>query len=99
MKHEDFVRFAKNLVGEEVQVVTYVGTYTGKLKFVGSDILVVSTFLNGRKNKVAIRIALIVAILKLRHLGYERRGPFWGAGAGQEQTESSSIKESSSFKW
>lgn len=90
MKKSDFIQFAHRLLGDEVQVVTTVGPYFGKLKFVGDDVLGLKTHMGGNQERVVIRIEEVVALFKIQHDG---RGHFRGAG------ESSSLKESSSFKF
>ncbi|MFC4409131.1 hypothetical protein ACFOZY_01640 [Chungangia koreensis] len=92
MSKSDFAQFAHKLVGEEVQVVTTVGPYIGKLKFVGNDVLGLRTHMNGEKVKIAIRIKEVVALFKV-HDGGRRPGGWRG------ENESSTINESSNFKF
>jgi hypothetical protein len=65
MSKQDFMRFASELVGEEVEVITSNGTFTGTLEYVGSDNLILSTRVRGRRVRLAIRIALIIALFSL----------------------------------
>ncbi|WHY93088.1 hypothetical protein QNK12_06225 [Neobacillus cucumis] len=65
MSSQEFKHFASELVGEEVEVITTNGTYTGTLEYVGSDSLILITRIRGRRVRLAIRIALIVALFSL----------------------------------
>ncbi|CRK82912.1 hypothetical protein [Neobacillus massiliamazoniensis] len=62
---KDFRHFASQLEGQEVEVVTSNGTYTGTLEYVGSDSIILSTRIRGRRVRMLIRIALIVALFSL----------------------------------
>ncbi|WP_203363699.1 DUF2642 domain-containing protein [Bacillus sp. REN10] len=75
MSQQDFHRFTQSLVGQEVEVITTEGTYSGTLLSVGSDSIVLQTRMNGRLVRLAIRIALIVALFRLIS---GHRGPVWG---------------------
>lgn len=65
MSRENFIDKAHSLVGQDVEVITTEGTYTGTLLSVGSDSLVLETFVRGRRIRMIIRIALIVALFRL----------------------------------
>ena len=65
MSKQDFVHFASQLVGEEVEVITSNGTFTGTLEYVGNDSIILSTRIRGRRVRLAIRIALIIALFSL----------------------------------
>lgn len=65
MSSKEFNRFASELVGQEVEVVTNNGTYTGTLEYVGSDSIILITRVRGRRVRMAIRIALIIALFSL----------------------------------
>ncbi|MGG3470526.1 hypothetical protein ABES02_23955 [Neobacillus pocheonensis] len=65
MSSENFRNFAERLVGEEVEVVTNQGTYTGTLEYVGGDTIILRTRIRGRVVRLAIRIALIIALFRL----------------------------------
>lgn len=65
MNRENFIRQAHRLVGQDVEVVTTEGTYSGTLLSVGSDSLVLETRIRGRVVRMIIRIALIVALFRL----------------------------------
>ncbi|PFO09644.1 hypothetical protein COJ85_01455 [Bacillus sp. AFS076308] len=65
MSNQSFVRFASELVGEEVEVITNNETFTGTLEYVGSDHLILVTRVRGRRVRLAIRIALIIALFRL----------------------------------
>lgn len=65
MSSENFRNFAERLVGEEVEVVTNQGTYTGTLEYVGGDNIILRTRIRGRVVRLAIRIALIIALFRL----------------------------------
>lgn len=70
----DFLSNAHELIGEEVEVITSEGTYTGTLLSVGSDVIILRTRIRGRIVRLLIRIALIVALF--RFIVTERRNPF-----------------------
>lgn len=65
MNRENFISQAHRLVGQDVEVVTTEGTYSGTLLSVGSDSLVLETRIRGRVVRMIIRIALIVALFRL----------------------------------
>ncbi|MBM7652106.1 DUF2642 domain-containing protein [Neobacillus cucumis] len=65
MNRKDFMHFASELVGKEVEVITNRETYTGTLEYVGSDHIILATRINGRRVRLAIRIALIIALFRL----------------------------------
>ncbi|WP_026575478.1 hypothetical protein [Bacillus sp. UNC438CL73TsuS30] len=65
MSSKEFNRFASQLVGQEVEVVTNNGTYTGTLEYVGSDSIILNTRVRGRRVRMVIRIALIIALFSL----------------------------------
>ncbi|MFD0824743.1 hypothetical protein ACT8ZR_03650 [Neobacillus sp. M.A.Huq-85] len=65
MSSKEFNRFASELVGQEVEVVTNNGTFTGTLEYVGSDSIILITRVRGRRVRMAIRIALIIALFSL----------------------------------
>lgn len=65
MSKQDFVQFASKLKGQEVEVITNNGTYKGTLEYVGSDNIIIRTRMRGRIVRLAIRIALIIAIFRL----------------------------------
>ena len=73
--HQDFKRFAYGLVNQEVEVITSEGTYTGTLLSVGGDSIILRRRIRGRSERLAIRIAQIVAIS--RFATTPPRGPFW----------------------
>lgn len=89
MKPNDFMHFANDLVGKEVEVITSEGTYSGTLLSVGSDSIIMETTIRGRSVRLAIRIALIVALFRLV-TGSRRRGPFWAQSTEGEEESSSS---------
>ncbi len=72
--HQDFKRFAYGLVNQEVEVITSEGTYTGTLLSVGGDSIILRRRIRGRSERLAIRIAQIVA---LSRFATSPRGPFW----------------------
>lgn len=88
---KDFNGFAKGLVGKQVEVITREGTYTGTLLSVGSDSLILETSVRGRNVRLAIRMALIVAIS--RYVTSSRGRPFW-AQSPPQRDESSENNES-----
>ncbi|MDP4085781.1 MAG: hypothetical protein Q8934_14340 [Bacillota bacterium] len=61
----NFIDNAYTLVGQEVEVITVEGTYTGTLVSVGGDSLVLETRIRGRLIRLFIRLALIVALFRL----------------------------------
>lgn len=65
MSSENFIQEAHRLVGQEVEVITAEGTYRGTLLSVGSDSLVLETIISGRRIRMIIRIALIIALFRL----------------------------------
>jgi small nuclear ribonucleoprotein (snRNP)-like protein len=65
MSSENFIQEAHRLVGKEVEVITTEGTYRGTLLSVGSDSLVLETIISGRRIRMIIRIALIIALFRL----------------------------------
>ncbi|NHM30709.1 hypothetical protein [Neobacillus terrae] len=65
MSNQDFKSEAYSLVGQEVEVVTTEGRYTGTLMSVGSDSLILQTRIRGRLVRLIIRLALIVALFRL----------------------------------
>ncbi|MDR7000159.1 hypothetical protein [Neobacillus niacini] len=65
MSNQGFNRFASELVGEEVEVITNNGTFTGTLEYVGGDSIILNTRIRGRRVRLAIRIALIIALFSL----------------------------------
>jgi len=64
MSNQDFKSEAYRLVGQEVEVITTEGRYTGTLMSVGSDSLVLQTRIRGRLVRLIIRLALIVALFR-----------------------------------
>lgn len=64
MSNQDFKSEAQRLVGQEVEVITTEGRYTGTLMSVGSDSLVLQTRIGGRLVRLFIRLALIVALFR-----------------------------------
>lgn len=89
MDHQDFRSFAKELVGQEVEVITSEGTYTGTLLSVGSDTIIMRARIRGRLVRLLIRIALITAIFRLV-LG--TRGGAWSQHS-EHDSESSSFNK------
>ncbi len=65
MNGENFKKQAYRLVGQEVEVITTEGRYQGTLISVGSDSLVLETRVRGRLVRMIIRLALIVALIRL----------------------------------
>jgi len=65
MSSENFIQEAHRLVGKDVEVITTEGTYRGTLLSVGSDSLVLETMISGRRVRMIIRIALIIALFRL----------------------------------
>lgn len=65
MSGENFVNQAHRLVGQEVEVITTEGTYRGTLLSVGSDSLVLESLIRGRRVRLILRIALIIALFRL----------------------------------
>ena len=65
MSSENFIQEAHRLVGKDVEVITTEGTYRGTLLSVGSDSLVLETIISGRRIRMIIRIALIIALFRL----------------------------------
>ena len=65
MSKQDFRDFASELVGDEVEVTTNNGTFTGTLEYVGGDFIILRSRLRGRVIRRAIRIALIIALFSL----------------------------------
>ena len=65
LSNQDFRHFASELVGDEVEVTTSNGTYTGTLEYVGGDFIILRSRVRGRLIRRAIRIALIIALLSL----------------------------------
>jgi hypothetical protein len=65
MSSENFIQEAHRLVGKDVEVITTEGTYRGTLLSVGSDSLVLETMISGRRIRMIIRIALIIALFRL----------------------------------
>jgi hypothetical protein len=72
MSNTNFISNANRLIGQDVEVITTEGRYTGTLLSVGSDSLVLQTRMGGRLVRLVFRIALIVALFSL--IG--RRGIF-----------------------
>ncbi|MCQ6282048.1 hypothetical protein [Bacillus sp. EB600] len=62
---QNFNTFAHGLLNKEVEVITSEGTYTGTLVYVGSDTIILQSRIRGRSVRLAIRIALIVALFRL----------------------------------
>ncbi|MBM7644426.1 type III secretory pathway component EscS [Scopulibacillus daqui] len=60
-----FKREANNLVGSRVKVVTTIGAVTGILESVGDDFLVLRVRIRNRTFRFIIRLALIVALLRV----------------------------------
>jgi ABC-type transporter Mla maintaining outer membrane lipid asymmetry permease subunit MlaE len=56
---------AHRLVGQEVEVITVNGTFTGTLLSVGSNFIIMRTRIRGRLVRLLIRLALIVALFRL----------------------------------
>jgi hypothetical protein len=65
LSRKNFIQQAYRLVGQDVEIVTTEGTYTGTLVSVGSDSLVLETRIRGRIVRMIIRLALIVALFRL----------------------------------
>lgn len=65
MSSENFVNQAHRLVGQEVEVITAEGTFRGTLLSVSSDSLVLESIIRGRRIRMIIRIALIIALFRL----------------------------------
>ncbi|MDP4086244.1 MAG: DUF2642 domain-containing protein [Bacillota bacterium] len=65
MSSKNFLDNAYQLIGQEVEVITVEGSYTGTLISAGSDSLVLETRIRGRLVRLFIRIALIVALFRL----------------------------------
>ncbi|WML43880.1 hypothetical protein [Neobacillus sp. PS3-40] len=65
MSNENFKSNAYRLVGQDVEVITTEGRYTGTLLSVGSDSLVLQTRIRGQLVRLVIRLALIVALFRL----------------------------------
>ncbi|MFC3882355.1 hypothetical protein ACFOU2_01950 [Bacillus songklensis] len=61
----DFHDMAHRLVGQEVEVITTQGTFTGTLLSVGSNFIIMRTRIRGRLVRLLIRLALIVALFRL----------------------------------
>ncbi|MGX9135009.1 hypothetical protein ACWV26_11625 [Rummeliibacillus sp. JY-2-4R] len=62
---KEFKHFASEIVGNEVEVITSDGTFTGTLEYVGSDSIILLTRRRGRRVRMVIRIALIIALFSL----------------------------------
>lgn len=86
MDNQDFRSFAKELVGQEVEVITSEGTYTGTLLSVGSDTIIMRARIRGRLVRLLIRIALITALFRLV-LG--TRGSVWSKSSEHDSGSSS----------
>lgn len=56
---------ALSLRGQNVQVTTRKGTYTGRLTSVGTDFLVLSSIVRRRRRNRIIRLVEIIALLSL----------------------------------
>jgi hypothetical protein len=93
MNKQHFNEIANGLINKEVEVITTERTFTGTLLQVGSDVIILRTQIRGRSVHIAIRIALIVGILRLKH---EHRGSFWGQPIQREDDESSEFNEDDS---
>ncbi|MFY4775630.1 hypothetical protein [Metabacillus sp. RGM 3146] len=65
MSSQNFVQFASEHKGEEVEVITSQGTYTGTLEYAGSDHIIIRSRIRGRIVRLAIRVALIVGLFRL----------------------------------
>lgn len=64
-KEQNFKNHAELLVGQDVEVITTTGTFRGTLLSVSSDSLVLDTLISGRRVRMIIRIALIIALFRL----------------------------------
>jgi hypothetical protein len=65
----DFFDQAQRLVGQDVEVITVHGTFTGTLLSVGSNFITMRTRIRGRLVRLLIRLALIVALFRLAGIG------------------------------
>lgn len=65
LSSKNFLDNAYQLIGQEVEVITVEGSYTGTLISAGSDSLVLETRIRGRLVRLFIRVALIVALFRL----------------------------------
>ncbi|XJZ27608.1 hypothetical protein ACF5W4_01780 [Bacillota bacterium Lsc_1132] len=65
MSGENFINQAHRLVGQEVEIITTEGVYSGTLLSAGRDFLVLETRISGRIVRMIIRFALIVALFRL----------------------------------
>lgn len=65
MDNRDFRDLAYRLVGQDVEVITVHGSFTGTLLSVGSNFITMRTRIRGRLVRLLIRLALIVAIFRL----------------------------------
>lgn len=92
-KSQNFNTFAQGLLNKEVEVITSEGTYTGTLVYVGADTIILQSRIRGRSVRLAIRIALIVALFRLIT---GRRGPFW-SDSSEHHDESSDNSRDSEF--
>jgi hypothetical protein len=63
--NRDFHDLAHSLVGQDVEVITVHGSFTGTLLSVGSNFITMRTRIRGRLVRLLIRLALIVALFRL----------------------------------
>ncbi|MHA6530435.1 hypothetical protein [Paenibacillus sp. BAC0078] len=61
----NFRRKAKLLQGKTVQVTTTGSTYIGTLQSVGTDFLILSSIIRGRRRRLIIRLAEIILLSRL----------------------------------
>ncbi|MBB6284091.1 DUF2642 domain-containing protein [Geobacillus subterraneus] len=78
----DFKHQARQLIGQRVTVVTVHGKFHGILLGVGDDFIVMRVNIRGRLRRILIRLALIIALLRLI-----------GTGSGYEPHRSSDDEE------
>ncbi|MGG1401572.1 hypothetical protein ABE288_27700 [Bacillus salipaludis] len=69
----NFHQIAHELFKKEVEVVTLQGSFNGRLKTVGSDVVILHSRGRGVPMDLAIRIEAIVAIFRVEMIP---RGPF-----------------------
>ena len=93
--NKDFLDYATDLLGEQVQVITVEGTYHGELKELEKDFLLLLTHNRGHNSIIAIRFKKIIGIS--RTLFRERRRPFFfGQQQNHEHNDHEEHQESSS---
>ncbi|OMG50685.1 hypothetical protein BK140_04800 [Paenibacillus macerans] len=60
-----FRKQAKLLRGKRVQVTTTSGIFTGTILSVGTDFLILSAIIRGRRRRIIIRLAEIILLMRL----------------------------------